>query len=191
MPAISIPAFAETQQQLLLAEHQDEIASSPLASKSSGTIYTSPSTRRALQSAGHALTGIVLTNCRTGMGGREVGEFGIDNALGGSGGKNKSSKSAAAANNDTEKASLGAHGIRVGDIVRVEEIVSGSRSESAKTTKAGGKAGKDDEKKQRGLEGVVTRVGERAVWVAFGDRGKPGKQDDEGVDELWGRKLWL
>ncbi|EFE37584.1 hypothetical protein TRV_07762 [Trichophyton verrucosum HKI 0517] len=165
--------FAQIQQRLLLAEHEDEIASSPLSSSSAAA---SASTRRALQNAGHALTGMVLTNCRTGMGGREVGEFGLNTALSGSGRAKGASK-------DEDNTRLGVHGITVGDIVRVEEIASG------KTT-AKSKAGQDDEKGQRGLEGVVTRVGERSIWAAFGDRGK-GKQDEDGVDELWGRKLWL
>ncbi|DAA77514.1 TPA_exp: hypothetical protein A8136_6060 [Trichophyton benhamiae CBS 112371] len=170
---ISVSKFAQIQQRLLLAEHEDEIASSPLSSSSAAA---SASTRRALQNAGHALTGMVLTNCRTGMGGREVGEFGLDTALSGSGRAKGASK-------DEDNTRLGVHGITVGDIVRVEEIASG------KTT-AKSKAGQDDEKGQRGLEGVVTRVGERSIWAAFGDRGK-GKQDEDGVDELWGRKLWL
>lgn len=170
---ISVSKFAQIQQRLLLAEHEDEIASSPLSSSSAAA---SASTRRALQNAGHALTGMVLTNCRTGMGGREVGEFGLDTALSGSGRAKGASK-------DEDNTRLGVHGITVGDIVRVEEIASG------KTT-AKSKGGQDDEKGQRGLEGVVTRVGERSIWAAFGDRGK-GKQDEDGVDELWGRKLWL
>ncbi|EFR01924.1 DNA-binding protein SMUBP-2 [Nannizzia gypsea CBS 118893] len=170
---ISVSSFAQIQQRLLLAEHEDEIASSPLSSSSAAA---SASTRRALQNAGHALTGMVLTNCRTGMGGREVGEFSLDTALSGSGRSKGASK-------DEDNTRLGVHGITVGDIVRVEEISSGKT-----TTKS--KAGQDDEKSHRGLEGVVTRVGERAIWAAFGDRGK-GKQDEDGVDELWGRKLWL
>ncbi|EZF35634.1 DNA polymerase alpha-associated DNA helicase A [Trichophyton mentagrophytes] len=170
---ISVSKFAQIQQRLLLAEHEDEIASSPLSSSSAAA---SASTRRALQNAGHALTGMVLTNCRTGMGGREVGEFGLDTALSGSGRAKGASK-------DEDNTRLGVHGITVGDIVRVEEIASGK-------TAAKSKAGQDDEKSQRGIEGVVTRVGERSIWAAFGDRGK-GKQDEDGVDELWGRKLWL
>ncbi|OAL66072.1 DNA helicase [Trichophyton rubrum] len=170
---ISVSKFAQIQQRLLLAEHEDEIASSPLSSSSTAA---SASTRRALQNAGHALTGMVLTNCRTGMGGREVGEFGLDTAL-------SSSGRAKGASKDEDNTRLGVHGITVGDIVRVEEIASGK-------TAAKSKAGQDDDKNQRGLEGVVTRVGERSIWAAFGDRGK-GKQDEDGVDELWGRKLWL
>ncbi|OAL74414.1 DNA helicase [Trichophyton violaceum] len=170
---ISVSKFAQIQQRLLLAEHEDEIASSPLSSSSTAA---SASTRRALQNAGHALTGMVLTNCRTGMGGREVGEFGLDTAL-------SSSGRAKGASKDEDNTRLGVHGITVGDIVRVEEIASGK-------TAAKSEAGHDDDKNQRGLEGVVTRVGERSIWAAFGDRGK-GKQDEDGVDELWGRKLWL
>ncbi|KAM5441463.1 putative DNA helicase [Microsporum ferrugineum] len=177
---MSISSFAQTQQRLLLAEHEDEIASSPL---SSSTAAASASTRRALQQAGHALTGLVLTNCRTGMGGREVGEFSLDTALSGPGRAKGTGKGVEREEKGEDGARLGVHGITVGDIVRVEEISSGKT-----TTRS--KAGKDDERSQRGLEGVVTRVGERSIWAAFGGRGK-GKQDDDGVDELWGRKLWL
>ncbi|KAK2873634.1 hypothetical protein FQN49_002223 [Arthroderma sp. PD_2] len=182
MPSISISGFAQMQQRLLLAEHEDEIALSPLSSPSSSAISASASTRRALKNAGHALTGMVLTNCRTGMGGREVGEFGIDTALSGPTGRGKGSNKGNEKDGE-DNTRLGVHGITVGDIVRVEEVSSGKAARS--------KGGNDDEKSQGGLEGVVTRVGERAVWAAFGDRGKMGKQDDDSVGELWGRKLWL
>ncbi|KAK2744819.1 hypothetical protein FQN57_004143 [Myotisia sp. PD_48] len=188
MPPISIATFARIQKHLLLAEHQDEIASSPLSASDSRT-SVSAATRRALQIAGYALNGLVLTNCRTGMGGRQVGEFGIDAAFSGSGGRNKGTASKKTeSNQDNERIKLGAHGIRVGDIVRIEEIISGLRSESGKASRA---KGKDDEKQYKSLEGVVTRVGERAIWAAFEDKGRPGKQDEDEVDELWGRKLWL
>ncbi|EEP75458.1 DNA helicase [Uncinocarpus reesii 1704] len=191
MRPLSIPTFAQSQQQLLLAEHDAEIASSALSLSSGGTnaglSFVSPATRRALQAAGHALTGLVLVNCRTGMGGREVGEFGVDSALKSAKGKKVGDMGD---NGDAGRDSLPAHGIRVGDVVRVEPIASGARGGvGSKAGKA--KVGKDDDKTTKGLEGVVTRVGERSVWIAFDDRGRPGKQDDEGADSLWGQKLWL
>ncbi|KAL5336569.1 P-loop containing nucleoside triphosphate hydrolase protein [Aspergillus crustosus] len=176
---ISIALFAEIQQQLLLAEHEAEVSSSALAS----TASASPSTRRTLQATGHALTGIVLSQCRTGLGGRLVGEFAADSAILSSSGKESEDVGA------NGKLRLGTHGIRVGDIVRVNEVASG----------AGKKAtGKDKEKdkdkdKGKGPEGVATRVGESSVWVAFGQRGAGGrsKEEDEVLEELWGKKLWF
>ena len=60
--------------------------------------------------------------------------------------------------------------------------------------KVGGKD-KDKEKEkdaEKGVEGVVTRTGDRAVWIAFGRQGGGGmsKEDDEAVEELWGKKVW-
>lgn len=81
---------------------------------------------------------------------------------------------------------LGSHGIRVGDVVRVSDV-----------TGAGKKVGKDKDKEkekdaEKGVEGVVTRTGDRAVWIAFGRQGGGGmsKEDDEAVGELWGKKVW-
>ncbi|EAS34851.3 DNA helicase [Coccidioides immitis RS] len=194
MPAISISTFAQSQQHLLLLEHEAEIASSALASSAGSTnsslSFVSPATRRALQAAGHALTALVLVNCRTGMGGREVGEFGVDAALKSAKGKKTGEGALPTGNGDGARESLPAHGIRVGDVVRVEPIVSGARGGSG--SKAGkGKVGKDDADVTKGLEGVVTKIGERSVWVAFDERGRPGKQDDDGAAGLWGQKLWL
>ncbi|KAL1998818.1 hypothetical protein VTN02DRAFT_5533 [Thermoascus thermophilus] len=179
---VSIPLFAQTQRQLLLKEHEVEKASSALASTAASA---SASTRRTLQATGYALTGIVLANCRTGMGGRTVGEFTADAALSASGAK------ADAAEGDSDgRPRLGAHGIRVGDVVRVSDVASGAAK----------KPGKDREKEKekekhggKGVEGVVTRVGERSVWVAFGNGGGAArpKDEDEGVEELWGKKLWM
>ncbi|KAL6230116.1 hypothetical protein BDW75DRAFT_79298 [Aspergillus navahoensis] len=184
---ISIPLFAENQQQLLLKEHEAEVSSSKLAS----TASASPLTRRTLQSTGHALTGIILSQCRTGLGGRLVGEFTADAATstGGARGKGKDdddAKSNIAANG---RLKLGAHGIRVGDIVRVNEAGS-----AGKKTVGSGKEKKKDGDSAKGPEGVVTRVGESSVWVAFGQRsggGRSREEDEEVIEELWGKKLWL
>ena len=111
------------------------------------------------------------------MGGRDVGEFGVDSAL--SSGKGKGG--------DEGIVGLGAHGVRVGDVVRVEEIAGGVGKAKGKsdTKNKGADSGRI------GAEGVVTRVGERSVWVAFGGREGPGKDDEEGVQELWGKKIWM
>ncbi|KAJ5211581.1 uncharacterized protein N7498_003227 [Penicillium cinerascens] len=174
---ISIPLFAETQLQLLLHEHEAEVSSSSLASTAASI---SPSTRRTLQATGYALTGLVLSQCRTGMGGRVVGEFTPDPAI------------ASGSKEDGERASdgqprLGSHGIRVGDVVRVNDVSAGS---AKKVGKDKGKDGKEGAK--GGPEGVVTKTGDKAIWIAFGQRGGGGrsKEEDEAIEELWGKKLW-
>ncbi|KAL2868123.1 putative DNA helicase [Aspergillus lucknowensis] len=183
---ISIPLFAETQQTLLLREHEAEVSSSALAS----TASASPSTRRTLQATGYALTGIILSQCRTGLGGRLVGEFAADSAISSWNTKGKDEDDFRGSMNGKPK--LGTHGIRVGDVVRVNEV---GGSGSKKLAKEKGKdAGKVGGSSNMGLEGVVTRVGESSVWVAFGQRGGGGgrsKEDDERVEELWGKKLWM
>ncbi|KAJ5493360.1 DNA polymerase alpha-associated DNA helicase A [Penicillium diatomitis] len=179
---ISISAFAETQLQLLLQEHEAEVASSSLASTAASV---SPSTRRTLQATGYALTGLVLSSCRTGLGGRVVGEFTPDPAIAPTG------SNGGDARNLDGQLRLGSHGIRVGDVVRVNDVSAGSGKKLGKD-KDKGKGGKDGGK--GGPEGVVTRVSEKAVWIAFGQRGGGGggrsKEDDEAIEELWGKKLW-
>lgn len=181
---IPISLFANTQLSLLADEHAADVSSSSLASTAASV---SPATRRTLQATGYALTGLLLSQCRTGMGGRLVGEFVGDPAMAGSS-KGRDKDEAGGGGQDGR---LGAHGIRVGDVVRVNDISGG---------KKGGKD-KDKDKKDSGagagkaLEGVVTRVGEKGIWIAFGQRGgnvgSRSKEDDEAVEELWGKKLWL
>ncbi|OAX82723.1 hypothetical protein ACJ72_02929 [Emergomyces africanus] len=170
---IPIQLFAQTQQQLLLAEHEAEIASSPLSISIAQSGGVSAAARRTLQAAGYALTGLVLISCRTGMGGREVGEFGVDSAIG------------SGARGSKDGADDG------GDVVRVEDVSAGARGSGA----AGGKVkgGKEEGRKDKGLEGVVTRIGERGVWVAFGGQGGAGGKgrDEESVEDLWSRKVWM
>ncbi|KAJ5465476.1 hypothetical protein N7530_009263 [Penicillium desertorum] len=169
---IPIPLFASTQLNLLHEEHAAEVSSSKLASTAA---TVSPSTRRTLQATGYALTGLILSQCRTGLGGRVVGEFAPDPAV--------ASEESRAADGTPR---LGSHGIRVGDVVRVSDVAG-----------AGKKVGKDKDKEkekdaEKGVEGVVTRTGDRAVWITFGRQGGGGmsKEDDEAVEELWGKKVW-
>lgn len=178
---ISIPAFAETQLQLLLQEHEAEVASSSLASTAASV---SPSTRRTLQATGYALTGLVLSQCRTGLGGRVVGEFTPDPAVAPTGSKAGNGSDVCASDGQPR---LGSHGIRVGDVVRVNDVSAGSAKKAGKDKDKG----KDDAK--AGPEGVVTRVSDKAIWIAFGQRGGGGrsKEDDEAIEELWGKKLWV
>lgn len=176
---ISIPLFAETQLQLLLHEHEAEVASSSLATTAASV---SPSTRRTLQATGYALTGLVLSQCRTGMGGRVVGEFAPDPAVS-SGSKTQDGDSSRTSDGQLR---LGPHGIRVGDVVRVNDVAAGTGKKVGK-----GKDGSKEDSKG-GPDGVVTRVGDRAIWIAFGQRGggARSKEDDEAIEELWGKKLW-
>ncbi|PYH41279.1 uncharacterized protein BP01DRAFT_172256 [Aspergillus saccharolyticus JOP 1030-1] len=183
---IPIPSFATTHLHHLKTEHSLEIASSTL---SAASVAASPATRRALQATGHALTGLVLSQTRTGLGGRLVGEFVPDAATSSS--TKSDNKNGATQGKEDGRLRLPAHGIRVGDVVRCLEI---SNSSSKKSSGAGGK--KDGEGgKSKAPEGVVTRVGEGAVWVAFGQQGAAGasgkKEEEEGVEELWGKRVWL
>ncbi|PWY73508.1 DNA helicase [Aspergillus eucalypticola CBS 122712] len=184
------PTFATTQLTLLRAEQTAEITSNNLFTSSAITT-ASPSTRRTLQATGHALTGIVLSQCRTGLGGRVVGEFVADAAVTNTSSTSSTNSKSGSGGGDG-KLRLGAHGVRVGDVVKLIEISSSSGSGSGGGG-GGGKKGKDGKDgKGGGVEGVVTRVGESAVWVAFGgkDSGK-GSKDEDGVEELWGRKVWI
>ncbi|KAJ5924360.1 hypothetical protein N7466_008547 [Penicillium verhagenii] len=166
---ISIPLFAETQLQLLLHEHEAEVSSSSLATTAASV---SPATRRTLQATGNALTGLILSQCRTGLGGRAVGEFAPDPAI-------------ASSESTDGQPQLGSHGIRVGDVVRVNDVAAGAK-----------KVGKDKPKEgadAKGPEGVVTRVSDKAISIAFGQQGggARSKEDDEAIEELWGKKLWV
>ncbi|KAJ5154709.1 uncharacterized protein N7500_010148 [Penicillium coprophilum] len=169
---IPIPLFASTQLNLLHEEHAAEVSSSKLASTAA---TVSPSTRRTLQATGYALTGLILSQCRTGLGGRVVGEFAPDPAV---------TSDEFRSEDGTPR--FGSHGLRVGDVVRVSDVAGTGK-------KVGGKdKEKDKDAEKGGPEGVITRTGDRAVWIAFGRPGGGGmsKEDDEGVEELWGKKLW-
>lgn len=181
---ISIPAFAETQLQLLLHEHEAEVASSSLASTAASV---SPSTRRTLQATGYALTGLVLSQCRTGLGGRVVGEFAPDPAVASTASKSQDGGDTRASDGQPR---LGSHGMRVGDVVRVNDVSAGSAKKAGKDKDKGKDGGKEGSK--GGPEGVVTRVSDKAIWIAFGQRGggARSKEDDEAIEELWGKKLW-
>ncbi|KAF9770061.1 hypothetical protein IL306_012441 [Fusarium sp. DS 682] len=126
---VDIPTFATTQLVLLEQELQTEInETSSLISNHSPT---------ALQRAGLALTNLVVSGQRTGLGGRTVLELSPDAATG-------------------SVDELPEHGLRTGDIVVVAEQPAGS----AKKREV-----KDLEKK--GARGVVTKVSRGWVAVAI------------------------
>jgi DNA polymerase alpha-associated DNA helicase A len=116
---------------------------------------TPPST---LARAGLAIQHLAISSLRTGLGGRSVLELGLDSAVIPKNGRGE----------------LPEHGIRNGDIVRVGEMPKGS----AKKREVA-------EVKAKGVEGVVTRVGERAVWVAL------GKDENGDVEDVPEGKLWV
>ncbi|KEZ44419.1 hypothetical protein SAPIO_CDS3417 [Scedosporium apiospermum] len=89
-PKLSIPTFAKTQLALLRKEQDIEIAES--------TSLISSHTPTALQRAGAAITNLVVTSQRTGLGGKTVLELGPDGAIGDE---------------------MPEHGIRTGDVVLV------------------------------------------------------------------------
>ncbi|KAL9101582.1 MAG: hypothetical protein Q9163_003182 [Psora crenata] len=130
--SISVPTFASTQLRLLSDEQAAETAqTSALLSTSSP--YT-------LASAGLALTSLVLSSQRTGLGGKTVLELEQDAAIIGRDGGSIE------------------HGIRVGDIVRIGEQPKGGEKKKEKALM-----------ERRGVEGVVIRVRGRGVEVAVSE----------------------
>ncbi|KAI2613605.1 DNA helicase [Hypoxylon fragiforme] len=126
---VDVPAFARTQLALLDAELQSEIQ------ETSGLI--SAASPASLQRAGLAVTNLVVSSQRTGLGGRTVLELSPDGATSGTG-------------------ELPEHGVRTGDIVLVSEQPAGS----AKKREV-----KDLERK--GAKGVVTRIKRDVIAVAI------------------------
>lgn len=117
-----------------------------------------------------------------------VGEFTPDPAVASSGSKDKGGNG----QGGDGQPRLGSHGIRVGDVVRVNDVSAGSMKKVGKEKgKEGAKDGAKDGAKG-GPEGVVTRVNDKAIWIAFGQRGGAGrsKEEDEAIEELWGKNLW-
>ncbi|KAI5818348.1 P-loop containing nucleoside triphosphate hydrolase protein [Pyronema omphalodes] len=145
---MDIPLFASTQLELLAAEQGAEIT------EQTSLINSLPPV--ALQRHGLAVLNLVLSAQRTGLGGRTVLELEPDSAL-------------------TTDGKLTSHGLRSGDIVRIEEQPGGAAKKKEKT-----------ELKEKGVEGVVHRVFENKLVIAI------GKDDDTGVEALVtsGKRLW-
>lgn len=129
-PKYTIPTFAKTQLFLLKQEQDSEVADS--------TSLIAAHSPPALHRAGLAVTNLVVSSQRTGLGGKTVLELGPDAATGGE---------------------LGEHGVRTGDVV----LVAGQPGGSARKREV-------RELEEKGVRGVVTRVGRAAVWVAVGER---------------------
>jgi DNA polymerase alpha-associated DNA helicase A len=142
MAPTDIPAFATTQLELLDLELQAEVSeANTLISQTSPT---------ALQRVGAAIVNLNISSQRTGLGGKTVLDLELDPAVGGG--------------------DIPEHGIRVGDIVGVQEQPSGSARKKEKT-----------DLQSKGVNGVVLRVQSASVSVAL---------DKEDVDVPSG-KLWM
>jgi DNA polymerase alpha-associated DNA helicase A len=142
MSPTDISTFAATQLTLLQRELDAELL------ETADLISSTPPT--VLQRSGHAILNLIISGQRTGLGGKTVVELSLDSAVG--------------------SGDLPEHGIRVGDIVGVQEQISGSAKKKEKS-----------EVLKRGAEGVVLKVSSSNVSVAM------GKED---VD-LPGGKIWL
>ncbi|KEF55146.1 uncharacterized protein A1O9_08800 [Exophiala aquamarina CBS 119918] len=126
------------------------------------TLLLSAAPPTALARAGLAILSLTVSSLKTGLGGRSVVELALDSAV---------------IARDS-RGELPEHGIRTGDIVRVGEMPKGTAKKKEVTDLKG-----------KGVEGVVTRVGERAVWVALGKDGAGSGGDEvEGVPD---GKLWI
>ncbi|KAK7188101.1 hypothetical protein DPSP01_001642 [Paraphaeosphaeria sporulosa] len=142
-----IPTFAATQLTLLDAELQAELAET--------NALLSSHTPTALSRAGLAILNLNVSSIRTGLGGKTVVELGLDPAVVGKG----------------EKPDIPEHGIRVGDIIAVQDQPAGSAKKSEKRDLA-----------KKGVEGVVLRVKRENIEIIL---------DKEDADVPSGGKLWL
>ena len=142
-----IPSFAASQLTLLDAELQAELSET--------NALLSSHTPTALSRAGLAILNLNVSSIRTGLGGKTVVELGLDSAVVAKG----------------EKPDIPEHGIRVGDIVAVQDQPSGSAKKTEK---------KELEKK--GAEGVVLKVRRENVEIVL---------DKEDADVPTGGKLWM
>lgn len=134
---IDIPTFARTQLALLDAEQKSEIAET--------SALVSTHAPAALQRAGVALTNLVVSAQRTGLGGKTVLELAPDPAV--------------SVNTDE----LPEHGIRTGDIVLVSEQPAGSA-----------KKREVKEMERKGVRGVVTRVRRGDIGIALDEEKEDG-----------------
>lgn len=142
-----IPSFAASQLTLLDAELQAELSET--------NALLSSHTPTALSRAGLAILNLNVSSVRTGLGGKTVVELALDPAVVAKG----------------EKPDIPEHGIRVGDIVAVQDQPSGSAKKTEKK-----------ELTKKGAEGVVLRVRRENVEVVL---------DKEDADVPSGGKLWI
>lgn len=142
-----IPSFAANQLVLLDAELQAELAET--------NALLSSHTPTALARAGLAILNLNVSSMRTGLGGKTVVELALDPAVVPKG----------------DKADIPEHGIRVGDIVGVQDQPAGSAKKFEKRDLA-----------KKGVEGVVLRVKRENIEIVL---------DKEDADVPSSGKLWL
>jgi len=140
--SVDIASFATTQLSLLAAELAAEVSES--------TALTSSLPPAALQRAGAAIINLTVSSSRTGFGGKTVLELEPDAATGGQ---------------------MPEHGLRVGDIVKVMEMTSGSAKKRER-----------DESEKKGVSGVVSRIMEIKIAIAL---------DKEEADVPTTGRLWM
>jgi DNA polymerase alpha-associated DNA helicase A len=142
-----IAEFAAAQLTLLDAELQAELAET--------NALLSSHTPTALSRAGLAILNLNVSSIRTGLGGKTVVELGLDPAVVTKG----------------ENADIPEHGIRVGDIVAVQDQPAGSAKKTEKR-----------ELEKKGVEGVVLKIKRENVDIIL---------NKEDADVPSGGKLWL
>ncbi len=143
-----IPIFATSQLALLDLELQAELSET--------NTLLSNHTPSALSRAGLAILNLTVSSQRTGLGGKTVIELSLDSAVVSKG----------------EAPDIPEHGIRVGDIVGVQDQPSGSAKKVEKR-----------ELVKKGVEGVVLRVRRENVEIVL---------DKEEVEVPGGSgKLWM
>jgi DNA polymerase alpha-associated DNA helicase A len=142
-----IPTFASSQLALLDAELQAELSET--------NALLSSHTPSSLSRAGLAILNLNVSSIRTGLGGKTVVELGLDSAVVAKG----------------EKPDIPEHGIRVGDIVGVQEQLGGSAKKAEKREVA-----------KKGVESVVLRIRRENVEVVL---------DREDGEVPSGGKLWM
>ncbi|OAA78084.1 DNA-binding protein SMUBP-2 [Akanthomyces lecanii RCEF 1005] len=126
---VDVPSFASTQLALLERELQSEV-------QETSSLITNHSPA-GLQRAGLAITNLVVSSQRTGLGGRTVLELGPDSATSSTG-------------------ELPEHGLRTGDIVLVADQPAGSAKKK-----------ECQELEKKGARGVVTKVHKTFVFAAL------------------------
>ncbi|KAF2202417.1 P-loop containing nucleoside triphosphate hydrolase protein [Delitschia confertaspora ATCC 74209] len=146
-----VPYFASSQLKLLSAEQAAELSENQL--------LLSTHTPSTLSKAGLAIQNLTVSSTRTGLGGKTVLELSLDSAV---------------TSSDKGGADLPEHGIRVGDIVGVQEQVSGSAKKKERS-----------EVKGKGIEGVVVTVRREKVEVVL------DKDEDVEVPGGGDKKLWI
>lgn len=148
---MDIAAFSTTQLALLTTERNADITQQ--------TMLISQLPPTALVRHGLAITNLLPASQRTGFGGRTILDLEPDNAI-------------------VSDAKIPPHGVRQGDIVRIEVQPGGSATKKDKS-----------ELSDNGVEGVVHRVFEGRIAVSV----SPKSDEGGGVDRVLtaGKRLWV